>query len=369
MANLVNLKFTVRQAPGPGRHNSQTKNFGFCSRSAIRFSASCSSVQSTDTMNAERKREDDPEDNDDDDDHEAGVVEVSSPDSGSEGGDADAAFTEGAAGDEAAEGKKGNAEYSREVVQATHQRSLYTESTGAEAVIVPETIVVEESKDIDLQTAPPTGAETASEIFRHLQATRDKDEVTTELAKILNVLESTLQQEDESDDDEADEESEDASDSEKENEGEKSRVTEHESAEPTPPGAELTTATTDHQPVPSPGVTRKPPKHPNARRASGREAVPKSEGGRSKSEGGRAKSGKEEMGILSKILVTLLCSCKSAAASGELKRVIRQFREAAREATDEVGEDMKGRSSKTRAKRSLRHRDEMKFKSTVPKTY
>ena len=361
MANLVNLKFTVRQAPGPGRHNSQTKNFGIRSRSAIRFSASCSSVQSTDTMNAERKREDDPEDNDDDD-HEAGVVEVSSPDSGPEGGDDDAAFTEGASGNEAAAGEKGNADYSREVVQATHQRSLYTESTGAEAVIVPETIVVEKSKDIDLQTAPPTGAETASEIFRHLQATRDKDEVTTELAKILNVLESTLQQEDESDDDEADEESEDASDSEKENEGEKSRVTEHESAEPMIQGAELTN-TSDHRPVPSPGVTKKPPKHPNPRRASRREAVV------SKSEGGRAKSGKEEMGILSKILVTLLCSCKSAAASGELKRVIRQFREAAREATDEVGEDIKGRSSKTRAKRSLRHRDEMKFKSTVPKTY
>ena len=75
--------------------------------------------------------------------------------------------------------------------------------------------------------------------------------------------------------------------------------------------------------------------------------------------GGRAKSGKEEMGILSKILVTLLCSCKSAAASGELKRVIRQFRDAAREATDEVGEDIKGRSCKARAKRALRHRDEV----------
>ncbi len=34
--------------------------------------------------------------------------------------------------------------------------------------------------------------------------------------------------------------------------------------------------------------------------------------------------------------VTLLCSCKSSAAAGELKKVIRQFRDAAREASDQV---------------------------------
>ena len=313
-------------------------------------------------MNAEGEKEQAEEDNDVD---EAGVVEVSSTGSGSEEGDHDAASSEGGTGDEAAEGKESSS-YSNEVVRVTHQRSFYAESsTGtvaktalqqeAEAVIVPETVVVEESKDMDLQTAAaalPTGAETASEIFRHLQATRGKDEVTTELAKILNVLESTLQEEDESDDDddddEADEDSEETSDSEKENEGEKHRAAEHESPEAATQGAERSTTTGSH--VPSPGVTRKPPKHPNPRRTPRKEVVPYNEGG-------RAKSGKEEMGILSKILVTLLCSCKSAAASGELKRVIRQFREAAREATDEVGEDMKGRSSKTRAKRSLRHRD------------
>merc|ERR1712013_55359 len=40
-----------------------------------------------------------------------------------------------------------------------------------------------------------SGAATASEIFRHLQATRGKQEVTTELAKILTVLKTTLQTE------------------------------------------------------------------------------------------------------------------------------------------------------------------------------
>ena len=106
--------------------------------------------------------------------------------------------------------------------------------------------------------------------------------------------------------------------------------------------------------VPSPGVTKKPPKHPNPRKTPKREALLSRESGGC----GRNKSGKEEMGILSKILVTLLCSCKSPAATGELKRVIRQFREAAREATDEVGDDFKERPSKARHKRSLRHREE-----------
>merc|ERR1711981_477610 len=52
-------------------------------------------------------------------------------------------------------------------------------------------------------------------------------------------------------------------------------------------------------------------------------------------------SGKEEMNILSKILVTLLCSCKSASASDELKKIIRQFKDAATEAADEVPEDLR----------------------------
>ena len=328
-------------------------------------------MRSTDTINAEEGKAKDHDDDEDDDDE---TGEVSGSENGDDDEDGATSFksdTEhGATGGMETE----SAAYSSEVVQVTHQRSFRTEATGtvqnpeagalevdapedevpeagvletetSEALIVPETIVVEESNDIDLQTAaPPTGAETASEIFRHLQATRDKDEVTAELAKILNVLESTLQREDdESEDDDdggADEDSDDSSDSgREEEETQKPLGTEHESTQPT------TLA-------PSPKVTKKPPKHPNPR---------------STNEGERAKSGKEEMGILSKILVTLLCSCKSTAASGELRRVIRQFRDAAREATDEVGEDIKGRSSRARAKRSLRHREGVhKFTRTFP---
>ena len=46
----------------------------------------------------------------------------------------------------------------------------------------------EETQHISFTNDVVSGAATASEIFRHLQATRGKQEVTTELAKILNVL-------------------------------------------------------------------------------------------------------------------------------------------------------------------------------------
>ena len=59
-------------------------------------------------------------------------------------------------------------------------------------------------------------------------------------------------------------------------------------------------------------------------------------------------SGKEEMNVLNKILVTLLCSCKSEAASGELKKIIRQFKDAATEAADEVSEELRPISSASR---------------------
>jgi hypothetical protein len=62
----------------------------------------------------------------------------------------------------------------------------------------------------------------------------------------------------------------------------------------------------------------------------------------------QGRSGKEEMQILSKILVTLLCSCRSAAATQELKKIIRHFKEAASEAGDEFGDDLGVRSSASR---------------------
>ena len=55
----------------------------------------------------------------------------------------------------------------------------------------------------------------------------------------------------------------------------------------------------------------------------------------------KAQKGREEMSILSKILVTLLCSCKSAEATAELRKIIRHFKEAASEASDEVEDEIK----------------------------
>ena len=62
------------------------------------------------------------------------------------------------------------------------------------------------------------------------------------------------------------------------------------------------------------------------------------------------------MSILSKILVTLLCSCKSAEATAELRKIIRHFREAASEASDEVEDEIKPimRSSRTSSRGSKR---------------
>jgi hypothetical protein len=66
--------------------------------------------------------------------------------------------------------------------------------------------------------------------------------------------------------------------------------------------------------------------------------------------------GRDEMSILSKILVTLLCSCKSAEATAELKKIIRHFRDAATEAADEVEDEIKPivRSSRTSSRGSKR---------------
>ena len=93
----------------------------------------------------------------------------------------------------------------------------------------------------------------------------------------------------------------------------------------------------------APAPLGKPPKHPNVPRSTSdvtNKIGPEIQQRIKELGAVRPGSGKEEMNILSKILVTLLCSCKTTSASVELKKIIRQFKDAAKEASDEVGEDL-----------------------------
>ena len=200
--------------------------------------------------------------------------------------------------------------------------------------------------------ATAAGAATASEIFRHLQATRGKKEVTTELAKILTVLQTTLKlEESDSSSTESSDTSSDSEEDEDTNTKNSSDIndTKHsqnlnldEKSEIVKPSGDLDDKSSLSAPL------GKPPIHPNIPLLQSKSAndmttrVGPQIQNRIRELGAvKPGSGKEEMNILSKILVTLLCSCKSASASDELKKIIRQFKDAATEAADEVPEDLR----------------------------
>ena len=135
-----------------------------------------------------------------------------------------------------------------------------------------------------------------------MQATRGKQEVTTELAKILTVLKTTLQND------------KDSSSSDDE-------------------------AASSSTPVKNPMPTGKPPRPPFKPRAKVLASIsPAIQAKIKELEQSKTSNPKEEMNLLSKILVHLLCSCKTAAAAQELKAVIKQFKEVAKVAMEE-GDD------------------------------
>ena len=159
-----------------------------------------------------------------------------------------------------------------------------------------------------------SGAATASEIFRHLQATRGKQEVTTELAKILTVLKSTLN-----------------------NEGKESSSSDEES-----PSNDEKSCTS----IP----IGKPPKPPHKIKFSKNSIVSPAIQARIRDlETNKKVNPKEEMNLLSKILVHLLCSAKTTAAAQELKRIIRQFKEVAKVAMEEGDDTLESLRSNSRA--------------------
>ncbi|XP_059096908.1 uncharacterized protein LOC131891387 [Tigriopus californicus] len=277
-------------------------------RSAILYSGSCSSVKSNNTLAAEDDDTESDSISEDEDDDSSTSFEDGEEEEEEEDDEDDEDHEEGEEDDEEEENEDSDFDEFDDLVEDHNEPHTMEEQEGT-----PESKGASEYDeatkailDAATQFESKTGADTASEIFRHLQATKDKEEVTTELAKILSVLETTLKHKDDKIE---------SSDSEDLHEG---------------------------------TVVHKPPKHPGTNtRGKKSQSLHQKTG----------KSGKEEMGILSKILVTLLCSCKSPAAAGELKRLINQFREAAREASDEVAEELICQVSQhIKGKRSLRKR-------------
>ena len=94
---------------------------------------------------------------------------------------------------ESEEGEQCGNHYNSCVTAVTHQKRAITNNVenstnnGEGYAICPSA----SSSNLD----PSLGAIAATEIFQHLQATSgSKNEVTTELAKILNVLQTTLKE-------------------------------------------------------------------------------------------------------------------------------------------------------------------------------
>ena len=226
--------------------------------------------------------------------------------------------------------------YSSCVTAVTHQtRAIrqFEEKTEEISESEPMLAIVPSASSSNLDPSP--GAICATEIFQHLQATRGKEEVTTELAKILNVLQTTLK-----------EDSSSSSSSESESSDESKEASPEPSKTP-----------------PKPQPLGKPPVHPlSIRGLNQRRVAPEIQQKIKELAQLKPEKGKEEMSILSKILVTLLCSCKSAEATSELRKIIRHFREAASEASDEVDEEIRpirsraGRTTSRGSKRRQRSR-------------
>ena len=266
-----------------------------------------------------------------------------------------------------------NDNYQSQVMSVTHQKKYEgasepneetAEKRNATASKEGACISVEQKETTDqpaeqgdenaLINATSAGAATASEIFRILQATRGKEEVTVELAKILSVLQVTLQPNDSSSS--SDCSSSDSSDSDEKDP--EPRISE--------PPKDLDVRPKSTTPL------GKPPKHPNLPLLQSKSANDMSQRigpeiqQRIKELGAvKPGSGKEEMGILSKILVTLLCSCRSTSASTELKKIIRQFKDAANEASDEVTEDLMSLSGSCQRTSAGRRRKTRSRKSSV----
>ena len=306
-------------SPTPSLDDSDTEAESGRSRGSIMYSGSCDSIKSNNTLHGKSSSESDTD------------TEHDSSDEDTED-EADGYVVEGIPIDNSVIVKDNLEEpqfIKKEIVQIVKEvneiKSVennydeeYAEIEEEQNEIIDPIVVETHSVPCDMVS----GAATASEIFRHLQATRGKQEVTTELAKILTVLKSTLSNNDK-----------DSSSSDDEN-------------------------TTNSDKSTNPNPIGKPPKPPQKIKFAKNSVVSPAIQARIRDlESNKQGNPKEEMNLLSKILVHLLCSCKNAAAAQELKRIIRQFKEVAKVAMEEGDDTLESiRSSSRASSRSSKRR-------------
>ena len=307
-SELASEVSSIASSPTPSYEDSDTEVESVRSRS-IMYSGSCDSIKSNVTIHGKSSSESETDSEDEateeeDTEDEHSVVIQNIP------------FDTKPPNFEQKTEAADNTLYNSEVTQVMHQRtfinSTESEQDDREKDQTNEGGNHPGSERPDVVFDMGSGAATASEIFRHLQATRGKQEVTTELAKILTVLKTTLQSD------------KDSSSSDEE-------------------------TNTNIVPVKNPMPTGKPPRPPFRPKAKSMASLsPIIQAKIKELEQSKNSNPKDEMNLLSKILVHLLCSCKSAAASQELKAVIKQFKEVAKVAMEEGDDTLESIKSNSR---------------------
>ena len=318
-SELASEVSSIASSPTPSYEDSDTEAESIHSRSrgSIMYSGSCDSIKSNVTLHGKRSSSESETETDHDSTEEETEDEHEPPDIPVDKtpivklGDVDGRLSNLSNPSPNPQ----NTLYNSEVTQVMHQRTFIEtkQKTPEPKPQVERKTLAEWTKDPEPDEERSeypcdmmSGAATASEIFRHLQATRGKQEVTTELAKILTVLKTTLQT------GSIDKEGSSSSD-------EESGLHQVKAKNPMPTG--------------------KPPKPPLIKKLKTLSSIsPAIQEKIKELEQAKSANPKEEMNLLSKILVHLLCSCKTVAAAQELKGIIKQFKEVAKVAMEE-GDD------------------------------
>jgi len=338
-SELASEVSSIASSPTPSYEDSDTEIESVRSRGSIMYSGSCDSIKSNVTLHGKTSSESSTDSEDEvteeetEDEHEGYAVEnipidTPGPIIKITNDEITITYDESPSLNSSNKSETNdpstlspqNTLYNSEVTQVMHQRTFINSKPKTP---VPDQDVLDERKTPNSSERPEipfdmvSGAATASEIFRHLQATRGKQEVTTELAKILTVLKTTLQTET------IDKDSSSSDDE---------------------------TTGLHSTPVTNPMPTGKPPRPPQKSKSKTLAAIsPVIQAKIKELEQSKSNNPKEEMNLLSKILVHLLCSCKTVAAAQELKGIIKQFKEVAKVAMEEGDDTLELLRSNSRA--------------------